>query len=242
MKITTKSPIIILHGWGREVCGKKYNEIKNLLEKNGFEVFAPDLPGFGDSVLNKNALEFEDYLSFVNDFILKQKLKDVILIGHSFGGRIAIKFAAKYPQKVKSLILIAASGIQRPLPSLKKKAVFVATKILRPFFYIPPLSLFFKFFRKLVYFSIGEMDYYKAGKLAETFKNIYQVSVLDDLPKIKAPTLLVWGENDKVVPVDDGKTMEQLIPNSKLIVIKNEGHKIPYENPKVLNKVITEFI
>src|SRR5436190_16862468 len=122
--------ILILHGWGK--TGPAYSEIQNIFEKKGYRVYSPDLPGFGNNPLQKDALVFDDYISFVHDYISKTKEKKVILLGHSFGGRIAIRFTALYPQMVASLILTGASGIPRPLPSLKKKIVFVITKITRP--------------------------------------------------------------------------------------------------------------
>ncbi|OGH18824.1 MAG: hypothetical protein A2770_04270 [Candidatus Levybacteria bacterium RIFCSPHIGHO2_01_FULL_38_12] len=242
MKTSTKSPIVILHGWGRELSGGKYDAIKQLLGKKGYTVYTPDFPGFGASQLGKTSFEFEDYVSFVNEFITKNKLKKVVLLGHSFGGRVAIRFATEFADKVDLLILTGASGIPRPLSSLKKKIVFVTVKILRPLFLISPISFFFRFFRKLVYYSIDEMDYYKAGNLSKTFKNVYQVSILPDLPKIKVRTLLVWGEEDKTIPLIDAKEMELLIPRAKLVVVKNEGHRLPYENPQKFMQAIESFL
>ena len=242
MKTSVKPPILIIHGWGREISGKKYIVIKQLLEKEGYVVFVPDLPGFGSSPLHKEALEFDDYIDFIHTFINKKKLLKVILIGHSFGGRLAIRFAALFPEKVHALILTGASGIPHPLPSIKKKIVFVITKILRPIFFIPPISFFYRFFRKLTYYSIGEMDYYKAGRLSETFKNVYQVNILSDLPSIKVPTLLIWGHDDTVIPLEDGKKMEQLIPYAKLTVVEDEGHRLPYENPHKFVQAVKSFL
>lgn len=238
-----QDPIVILHGWGSLVSGeKRFGEVKKLLENKGFTVYTPDLPGFGSNTLKKEELFFEDYVSFVKSFLEKHKLKKIILVGHSFGGRIAIAFTALYPKFVSRLVLASPSGILHPLPSVKKKLVFILTKILRPFFSIPPFSWFYISFRKLVYYSIGEMDYYKSDKLQKTFRNIYQVNILPDLPKISIPTLILWGEEDTYVPVADGKTMHNLIPKSKLIVKPNAGHKFPYENPETFVKDILSFL
>jgi UDP-N-acetylmuramoyl-tripeptide--D-alanyl-D-alanine ligase len=210
MKTSRKPAVIILHGWGKEMSGRKYDAIKSSIENLGYTVYAPDFPGFGSEPLDKKVFEFSDYVQFVHDFFKKKKLSKAILIGHSFGGRVAIRFAARFPNLVYKLILTGASGIPRPLPTLKKKITYVATKVLRPLFMIPPLSLFFGFFRKLVYYSIGEMDYYKSGNLSETFKNVYNVSILPDLPLVKAPTLLVWGEKDTITPLADAEVMREL--------------------------------
>lgn len=237
-----KYPILILHGWSKNMRGNRYNAIQSLLEKKGFTVLAPDLPGFGTNPLKKEKLEFDDYITFVHDYMKRLNIKKAILLGHSFGGRIAIRFSATYPNLVAKLILAGASGIPRPLPSLKKKIIYAVTKILRPFFSIPPFSLFYIFFRKLIYYFIGEMDYYKAGSLRETFKQVHKVSIVYDLPKITTPTLIVWGENDTIIPLTDGKLMHDTIKNSKLIIVKNSTHKLPYENPKAFMEAIDSFL
>jgi len=241
-----KKIIVILHGWSKDMTGGRYKDVKEILEKKGFLVFTPDLPGFGRNALNKEQLFFDDYVSFVHQFVqdilAKSKEKKIILIGHSFGGRIAIKFSSLYPELVSKLIVSGASGIQRPLPSVKKKIVFYTTKILKPIFLLPPFSYFYKFFRKLIYYAIGEMDYYKAGSLTQTFKNVYQFSIKNDLERISIPTLLIWGENDSFIPLSDGIYMHNHIRNSQLVVVPEGTHKLPYEDPTKFSKIVLEFI
>lgn len=245
-KHATTVPVLILHGWASDMTGQRYHKLVTLLENEGFHVSAPDLPGFGENILQKEALTFDDYVSFVYDFVkkitAKTKNKKVILLGHSFGGRIAIRFSSLYPALLEKLILIGVSGIPRSLPSIKKKIVFYFTKIVRPLFLIPPFSLFYLFFRKLVYYAIGELDYYKAGDLAKTFKNVYQVSVLEDLPNISVPTLIVWGQKDSVTPLADGKLLHAKIKGSKFHVVQDIGHRLPYEKPEDLVAHIVRFL
>lgn len=238
-----KLPIIILHGWAPHLSGKSYHELKSLLEKENFVVYTPDFPGFGTNPLRKEALTFEDYVAFLNTYITKiLKQKKVILLGHSFGGRVAIRFTAQYRALVEKLILTGASGIPRPLPSLRKKIVYFVTKIARPLFSVVPFSFFYTLFRKAVYYSIGEMDYYKAGSLSATFKNVYQVSIVADLKKITPSTLIVWAENDRITPLADGKFMHRKIKNSDFVVVPNATHKLPYEKPQLFFESIKNFL
>lgn len=241
-----KYPIVILHGWGKDMTGERYAELKAKLEKKGYKVFSPDLPGFGKNSLKKVALQFDDYVSFVHTYIeeiLKETKEDkVILIGHSFGGRIAIRFTSLYPGLVKKLILSGASGLPQQHLSVKKMIIQTLTKILRPIFSIPPFSYIYASLRKLVYYSIGEMDYYKAGNLTKTFKNVYQISIKDDLENIHIPTLLIWGELDTFVPLSDGEYMHNHIYRSKLLVVKKGTHRLPYTHPDIFVKNVLDFI
>ncbi|HXS14760.1 MAG TPA: alpha/beta fold hydrolase, partial [Candidatus Saccharimonadales bacterium] len=93
-----REPIVILHGWQKS--GKDYAEIQKIFEKEGYIVFSPDMPGFGSEKLAKEAMSVDDYVDFIEAFLQKKKLNKIILIGHSFGGRVGAKFAAKYPEKV----------------------------------------------------------------------------------------------------------------------------------------------
>ena len=243
-----KNPIIILHGWivPLNSSHEKYNEAINILEKKGYQIFAPDLPGFGINKLKKEQLFFDDYIDFVLDYaqmvLKKTKNKKIILIGHSFGGRIAIRFASLYPNLIDSLILTGASGIPRHNGSLKVNIASLLTSLIKPIFRIPLISFFYPPFRKAFYLAIGEMDYFKAGPLTKTFKNIYQVSIKNDLSNIFIPTLILWGQRDKVTPLADGILIQSLIPNSKLIVIPNASHKLPYENANEFTSNILSFL
>ncbi len=237
-----KDPIVILHGWGSLVSGqKRFGVVKQLLEKKGYVVFTPDLPGFGSNSLVKDQLFFKDYIDFVTLFLKKHKLKKVILIGHSFGGRIAIAVAKEYPELISKLILASASGIPRKL-SLKKMIAQLIAKTGKHVFTLPLLRPFYQPLRKFLYVSIGEMDYYKARHLEKTFKNVYRVDVSADLPKIGTPTLIVWGEDDSFTPVADGMLMHEKIKNSKLTIVADGTHRFPYERPSEFVSIVLDFL
>lgn len=227
-----KNPaILILHGWG--VNGDTYQETKTLLKKEGYFVSAPDLPGFGKEILKKKEMKLDDYVEFVKDFIRKNINGKYIIIAHSFGGRIATLFCKENPRNLHGLILTGAAGIKHPLSFRSKTAFFLAKHA---------GWVKSNFLRKLLYRFTGEFDYYKAGKLRKTFQNVIAQDLTEYLPKITVPTLIVWGENDMVVPLSDGETMRNLIFESKLIVIKNAGHKLPYEMPRIFVEAIKGFL
>src|SRR5438270_12888927 len=105
-----KYPIVILHGW--RLTGSRYKDIQELFQKKGFTVYAPDLPGSADVKLTKEVMRIDDYIDFVLDFLKEHKIKKIILIGHSFGGRVAAKFAGRHPGIVEKLILTGAPLIK----------------------------------------------------------------------------------------------------------------------------------
>lgn len=234
---SSKLPIIILHGWG--LRGSIYDGVKKLLEKEGFKVFVPDLPGFGLEPLRSQTMILDDYVDFVDEFLKSNKIVKPIIIGHSFGGRVALKYAFKYPQKINKIVLAGAPVIHSRV--FKRKISFIAAIAGGQLFrFLPKENK--DFLRKLLYFLIGEWDYYKAGLLKQVFKNIINEDLVFYAKNVKVSVLLVWGENDKVVPVSDMKKIVKIIPHATFSVIKDAGHKLPYENPEAFVKAIRPFL
>lgn len=230
-------PIIILHGWGLK--GSIYKNLINLFKQERFKVFAPDLPGFGSEPLCSSSMNLDNYAEFLDNFIKKNKISKAILIGHSFGGRIAIKYVYKNPQKVSKLILTGVPIVRNK--SFTKKIAFVFAivggKLLRRF----PTQIG-EVFRKGLYRAIGEWDYYKAGKLKKVFKNIIGEDLIQYLKEIKTPVLLVWGRDDRLVPVSDIYKIKKYLLKAEFIIVPNTGHKLPYENPDIFLEAIESFL
>jgi pimeloyl-ACP methyl ester carboxylesterase len=222
---SSKYPILILHGWG--ITGEKYEKLKDLFEKSGFAVFAPDMPGFDKNNSPKKELFLDDYVEFVKEFIKKKKLKKVILLGHSFGGRVAAKLASQHPNLVEKLILSGAPLIKQPL-SFKKKLAFGVSKVGKK---VTP-KFASNLARKILYRSIGEWDYYKAGNLQKTFQNIIAEDLSPLLSSISVPTLLIWGSQDSFVSKTIGKEIAGRIDKASYKEIAQGTHRIPYEEPE----------
>lgn len=235
---TKKLPILLLHGWGKE--GQAYSKFCALLQKKGYEVYSPDMPGFGLEKLPKSVLTLSDYVEFVKKYLQQKNITKVIIIGHSFGGRVAAKFAVIYPEYVEKIIFTGAPLIKRRLSKKKRLISFFIkmTKTIEPL--VP--SVLMTRLRKSVYLFLGEFDYYKAGPLKETFKQIIGEDVSPVLPKISVPVLLIWGEDDTLVPVSDGREIAKLIPGSHIVVLPHETHKLPYENPQRFFNAVETFL
>jgi pimeloyl-ACP methyl ester carboxylesterase len=232
-----KHTILILHGWG--LSGSSYQTLQHLLEQKGYRVFSLDLPGFGSEPLKNSSMQLSDYVFFVKEFIDKKKIIKPILIGHSFGGRVAIKYAYTYPQDVDKLILTGVP-IVRHL-SMKKKIAFVLSQlfkiVLSPF----PVSIK-QFIRKGMYYLLGEWDYYKSGPLRDTFTNIINEDLTEYVSNLSIPVLLVWGADDRLTPAGDVNKILGLLPQTKFRIIAQQGHKLPYTNPAAFSKALDSFL
>jgi len=228
-------PFLILHGWG--ASSKSWIKIQEKLSEN-FKVFSLDFPGFGKSDLPPSAWEVQDYVHLVLDYAKEIELKKFHLLGHSFGGRVCIKLAAQFPEKIDKLFLIDTAGI-KVKNGLKIRLAKIIVSFLSIFKIIPG----FKFGRKIFYrFVLRQTDYLKArGVMKETFKKVIREDLTPLLKKITAPTLIVWGEKDKMTPIKDAYLIKQKIKNSKLEIF-DCGHSPHLDMEDVLVKTILDFL
>lgn len=230
--------LIILHGWGSSK--EKWQEVKENLENQGLKVIVPDLPGFKKETKLKNPWNLDDYIDWFKEFS-SEISEPFFLLGHSFGGRMAIKFAAEHPEKLKGLILVSAAGII-PKKSFSPSFISKMAKAGNKFSFLP----FYSFFRKVFYrFILRRTDYIKSEEipnLKETFKKIISEDLISYFSKIKTSTLIIWGEKDKMTPLSDAHLMNEKIPNSKLEILKNIGHSPHRKAPKILAEKILNFV
>jgi pimeloyl-ACP methyl ester carboxylesterase len=245
-----KPPILLIHGFVSSVY--TFNRLMPLLINN-FSVIAIDLPGFGRSEKSKTFIySFANYAKLIDECLQYFKLKNVTIIGHSMGGQIALYTAKLTPYKIKKLILLCSSGY---LKSAKKSLIYCS--------YLP-FSRFFveRYIRKKdIKMSLENVFYNKSyitDELMEEFtkplteKDFY-TSLLrllryregdltsEELREIQIPTLLIWGEEDKVVPLEIGQRLLQDLPNAELITYEKTGHLVTEERPNDLYHDIMSY-
>jgi pimeloyl-ACP methyl ester carboxylesterase len=229
--------LLFLHGWrsNKEV----WIQVNQLISKSANQfasTYALDLPGFGGSQIPAAPMTVGDYANVVAQFIKKLDLKNVIILGHSFGGRVGIKLSSEYSGLIAKLVLVDSAGFA--MDANKKGFIKIAAKIAKPFF--KPQMM--QGLRKKVYKQIGAEDYLATPELQKTFVNVTSEDLSEDMKKIKAPTLIVTGENDKDTPVEYGELMKVLIPNSKQEIIKNAGHFSFLDKPEEFISILEKFI
>lgn len=232
-KKSSNKILVFLHGWG--VDSKLwFGLIPELINKN-YSLYFLDLPGFGQSQVPESTYDVDDYKKIVYEFVKKMELKNVNLVGHSFGGRIAIKLAAENPDFLEKIILVDTAGIVTT--SKIKKITALIAKTISPIFrpaFMQPL-------RKKLYLLFGS-EYLENEKLSKIFSKVVSENLTRLLTRIKKPALIIWGKNDQVTPLYYGELMNKLIPKSKLIVFENAGHFSFLDKPEEFSKELIEFI
>lgn len=212
-------PLVFLHGWGSSL--EAFTRIQQEFEK-GFHVFSIDLPGFGKSEEPAEAWGVEEYTQLIEEFFRLKGITNPILAGHSNGGRISIVYASRNP--VHKLILLDSAGV-KPKRSLKYYVKVYSYKLMRK---LMPLVVGKAKAQAMVEErrkKSGSTDYNNASPMMrQVLVRVVNTDLQSYMPLIKAPTLLVWGENDTATPVGDAKIMEKLIPNAGLVIFKNAGH------------------
>ncbi|HUV42388.1 MAG TPA: alpha/beta hydrolase [Patescibacteria group bacterium] len=226
--------IVLLHGWG--ASKEKLLPLGKALEKQNWQILIPDLPGFGKTKPPSKPWGVNEYAQFVLEIIAALDGKqNIYLFGHSFGGRLAIKIASLYPQKIKGIILCGSAGLSRA-NFFKRTFFLVIAKIGKV---ILPKS---HSYRRLVYKLAREHDYEKTkGVMKQTFRLVIAEDLKPLLSKIKLPTLICWGLKDKETKFADAQLINSRIKNSQLISFPGLGHKLPYEEPRLLAKKITKW-
>lgn len=243
-------PIVLIHGTGASL--HTFNAWANELKKTK-RVIRMDLPAYGltGPFPDKN-YSIDNYVKFIQKFLSKLKIEKCILGGNSLGGQIAWNFTANYPNNVEKLILIDAAGYP-----MKSKSVPIAFKVAQTpvlnklLLYITP--------RFMVRASV-ENVYFDTSKVTDSMIQRYFDLTLregnrkafvdrlnirnsknqyDKIKTIKQPTLILWGAEDLLIPVENAYKFQKDLPNNKLVILNNSGHTPMEENPiKSLKEVI----
>jgi len=220
--------LIFLHGWAGS--WQTWHPILERLKGN-YNLFAIKLP-----YPTNKALTLDDYCQFVLDFIKEKHLQKPILVGHSFGGAIAIKIASEHPKLVKSIVLASPAAIRHPLPKLWRALQTV----------VVPFKPALKSIRHLVYKlpPLRASDYQVLNTASEktTFQNLLQSDLSNLIPKINCPALILWGDEDSSTPLTDGLKIHSLIPQSVFYSFPNSGHFFFLDHQQEFSQKIIDFI
>jgi pimeloyl-ACP methyl ester carboxylesterase len=233
--------VFLLHGWG--VDATLFRQIAHVIARQ-YTVVALDFPGFGRTEEPKQAWSVSDYTDFTIEFIRSFSCKNVIILGHSFGGRVIIKMANEknLPFTLEKLILVDSAGIL-PQRSLLYKLRVGTYKAGKAILNMSAIKKLFPHALDALKRKMGSGDYAQAS---DVMRQCLVKTVNEDLTPllktISVPVLLTWGEKDTVTPLADGQMMEKQIPGSGLVVLKDAGHYSFLDQPVIFSKVICSFL
>ena len=249
--------IILIHGLGASAEIWLYN-IAALARDH--TVFVPDLPGFGHSEQPPSSFRPSDYAAFIDDFMEALNVSKASLIGQSLGGGIALQYALQFPQKVEKLVLVDCAGFGKyvrwtlklmSLPNVGELVTY-PTRL--------GVALFFKYAVRDpavitkefidIYYKIFTQPGFQTFLLKMTrmlvdihgAKEDALAPVISNLHKINQPTLIVWGANDRVFPLQQANAGREKIPNAGLYVMDRCGHIPNLEKPEEFNSAVLEFL
>ena len=242
----TKGPtVVLLHGWGRSADAVR--PLGELLA-NECKVVLIDLPGFGRSPLPFEASNDGggwgtlEYSERVKAFLDQSGIKECFLLGHSFGGRLSVRLASKYPDMVKGLVLVGSHGLKRKR-SFKDEVRVKFIKALVTTAKAIDGATGSRLFAHYLAPKFGSRDYNAAGDLKKSLVKTVNEDLTPQASTIKTPTLLLWGADDKETPLDLARSFNQLIGDSTLYVFPNKGHE-PFADvgAHLLAQYILQFI
>ena len=231
-----------LHGWGGS--SESFNELSEKLRNSNIKIYAPDLPGFGSEPEPDHPFSVDDFAEWIESYLSQLPINNSRLqvVGHSLGGRIAIKLANRGNLKIDHLFLCAAAGIKRP-KHIKRVVALTVAKTGNAILSIPGLGFLKKVAKSLLYKALRVHDYEKASPLMQkTLVKVTNEDLKPLLKNIKVPTDIFWGENDKMTPIADAHIMKNEIEGSVLHTFPGVGHRIHRDKAVNIAEVILSKI
>lgn len=236
--------VIFLHGAGAGAV-TWYPSI-GVISKN-FHVLAPDIVGYGESD-KPNAPYIRPYFSkWLKDFLVVMKISKAHVVGLSQGGAIALQFTLDYPEMVDKLVLVDAAGLGAKVSFLPLFSMVWMNNF--------PSAIANRFNSPYILHKIGNRDpnhsLYSVAVIKSTGgKNAFQqgrgaaVSKIPDeqLQKIENETLIIWGKEDQLFPVEYGERASKLFPNAKFCIIEDAGHLPLMDQPEIFNTILLDFL
>jgi pimeloyl-ACP methyl ester carboxylesterase len=248
-------PLVLVHGLG----GQWQNWLENIPRlAQERRVVAPDLPGFGLSEMPSDRISISGYGQVVDALIEHLEIDRADVVGNSMGGFVASEVAIQFPQRVERLALVSAAGISSAsvsrAPTLTVGRIATAVTAYtaarhramarRPMTRHLALAFVARHPSKLRSDLAWEGFMKGAGKegFDDALRACVEYDFRDRLGEIRAPTLIVWGERDSVIPAKDAEEFKRLIPDSRKVVMDDTGHVPMAERPAAFNDLLLEFL
>jgi pimeloyl-ACP methyl ester carboxylesterase len=244
-------PVLLLHGLGASMYAWRKNIAS--IAKAGFRVIAFDNRGFGFSDQPPTGYDNAAYTRLAVALLDSLRLVDAVLVGHSMGGAIAAEVAIEHPQRVRALVLINSAGLGAREPLLFRVVRWpivgplaaglrgrgVTGRLLRST-YADPTKV-----------TEGDVDQYYApvaragyGRALRGVLRRFRLDALKEggLDHVACPTLVLWGEHDRWIPLSLGRALAAGIPRSAFLIVPQAGHSVQEEAPDEVNRLVIKFL
>jgi pimeloyl-ACP methyl ester carboxylesterase len=228
--------VLVLHGWGARI--EAMTPMINGLSPT-LTLHVVDLPGFGESALPPQPWGVTDYAEWTRALIESLGLDRPSVIGHSHGGRTAIRLATTHPDLLGRLVLVDAAGIRPKRTWTYRRRVLkakLAKHVLRR------LGAPGRRAQERIASRSASSDYASAGAMRPTLVKLVNEDLTPELERVRASTLLIWGDQDDATPLSDGQTMERLIPDAGLVVLEGAGHFSYLDQAQRFNVIAGHFL
>lgn len=233
--------LLLLHGWGGSK--ESFTELAQELQNSGLTLLIPDLPGFGGEPDPPRPWTVDDYADWVEAWLAKHPHKEPLwVLGHSHGGRIAIKLAVRGTLPIERLFLCAAAGI-RHARHWKRLIGLLLAKTGKFLLAIPGLRRLQPLGRAFLYKLVRVHDYERASPvLQQTLILVTREDLRDLLPRIALPTDIFWGSDDRMTPVADGRMMHAMIPGSRIHVYPGVRHRVHRDKASAIAEILRSHL
>ncbi|MGB7070878.1 MAG: alpha/beta hydrolase [Pyrinomonadaceae bacterium] len=247
--------LLLIHGY--TASSYVWDESAPLLSENGFRVIAVDMPGFGYS--DKPAwfdYSITSQARVLSRFMNRIGIGRATVVGSSYGGAVAATLALDYPERVEKLVLVSAVCNDAPKehPILRLASIPGIGELITPFLISSRTFLRHRMYKTLAPANHHMIDQDRIGNIHRplnaadahhsilaTSRNWHANRIERDANLIEQPTLIIWGEDDRVIPIEDGHSLHSSILHSRLVVLKDCGHVPQEEKSNLFSEIVTEF-
>ena len=248
-------PLVLLHGLGASVVAWRRN-ILPLSER--YAVYAPDLPGHGESAKPDVAYDLEFGIRFVLRFLDALGLERVALAGNSMGGLLALAAALRQPDRMQALVLIDAAGLGRELSwplrlaslpgigglldalDIRSRRRFMRKVFYRPDLIEPAVYEELLRVRKLPGVRRAVLSSLRSGVNLQGLRP--SLVLLHNSMHVPVPTMVVWGQEDRIIPVEHAHRFARQVPGARVCILPDCGHWPQMEQAEAFNQSVLSFL
>lgn len=235
------SPLLLLHGLGGSL--DRWSEAIPFLSKY-YRLLVPDIIGFGYSDKPHAEYNMDFFIKFIQRFLQIMDIDNLHIIGSSFGGLLALEYTIRFPKDINKLVLISPAGMMNHITPALNQYISAA---LYPTFYNVATAYYEMVYDPRMITEDSIQDFIKRMNLSNskfafmsTLISLKNHPQLTDRLNINTPTLIIWGRNDKLMPLRYAKKFQ--IPNSKLVIFDQCGHYPHVEKAEKFNRTVSRFL